>query len=308
MSQKQQTKQKYKAFSIYADMSKVDRTWEQYGYLQAPLAVKKQNGEFSTRSHKKNVVILNDDFRNILSGSYALIPHEFIFETLKKHVIKNLKDLDLYIDQEYDAHDGDSHYWIILSNQFYTVDNDKIKIGVSIRNGIGTNVSLGVDLYTLREVCTNGAVSRGKNIGSFSIAHVGKIEIITALFERAIRFAFEKIKTLVEYYRKATLIKVTDEIATTIYKRIPYGAAYLPNTWNVLSRYQIKDIKEAGKYTEDLNLVNVKGKQTLWQVFNEITERQRDGLRTGKINFNAVSNHQVGLHNAVIEIVNQRRK
>ena len=79
------TEQKYKAFSIYADMSKVDRTWERYGYLQAPLAVKKQNGELSTRSHKKQVVIYKDDFKNILSAFYSLVPHEFIFDTLDKY-------------------------------------------------------------------------------------------------------------------------------------------------------------------------------------------------------------------------------
>jgi hypothetical protein len=297
--------QKYKAFSIYADMSKVDRTWERYGYLKAPLAIKMQSGKFSSRSHKSQVVILNDEFRKILSASYALLPHEYIHDIIKEHVLKNFKDLGLYIDEEYTAHDEDSHYWTLLSNQFYDVDGDKIKVGVSIRNGIGTNVSLGVDLYTVREVCTNGAVMRDKNIGSFSIAHLGKIEVIAALFERSIRFAFEKIKTLIEYYKKSTLIKLNDEMATLIYKKMPYSAAYLPTSWNVLSRYEIKDLKKEGRYTEDLPLVNVTDKkQTVWEAFNQITERQRDGLRTKKINFNAVSSHQAGLHNALITIVN----
>ena len=93
-------------------------------------------------------------------------------------------------------------------------------------------------------------------------------------------------------------------MATLIYKKMPYAAAYLPNTWNILSRYDIKDIKKAGKYTDDLVLVNVKSKQTVLEAFNEITEKQRDGLRTKKINFNAVSSHQIGLHNAMIQIVN----
>jgi hypothetical protein len=219
------SQQKYKAFSIYADMSKVNRMWEKYGYLQAPLAIKKQNGVFSSRSHKSQVVILNDEFRKILTASYALVPHEFVYDTLDKHVLKNLKDLDLHIEEEYEAHDGDSKYWTLLSNQFYEVDKDKIKVGVSIRNGIGTNVSLGLDLYTLREWCTNGAVARGGNMGSFSIAHLGKIEIIAALFERSIRHAFEKIKELIEYYKKSTLIKLNNEMATQIYKKMPYAAA-----------------------------------------------------------------------------------
>jgi Domain of unknown function (DUF932) len=302
------SQQKYKAFSIYADMSKVNRMWEKYGYLQAPLAIKKQSGVFSSRSHKSQVVILNDEFRKILTASYALVPHEFVYDTIYGHVLKHFQDLGLYISEEYEAHDGDSKYWTLLSNQFYDVAGDKIKVGVSIRNGIGTNVSLGVDLYVLREVCTNGAVARGPNMGSFSIAHLGKIEIIAALFVKSIRYAFEKIKVLIEYYKKSTLIKLNNEMATQIYKKMPYAAAYLPTSWNILSRYQIKDLKKEGKYNDDIDLVEVKYRQTLWEAYNEITERQKDGLRTKKINFNAVSSHQIGLHNAMIQIVNSQRK
>ena len=70
----------------------------------------------------------------------------------------------MHIVEEYEAHDGDSHYWTLLSNEFHKVDKDKIKIGVAIRNGIGTNVSLGVDLYTVRQVCENGAVAERSRI------------------------------------------------------------------------------------------------------------------------------------------------
>lgn len=300
---------KFKAFQIYADMSKVDRTWERYGYLKAPLAVKKEDGEFSSRSHKSQVLIYNDDFRKLLSNVYAVIPHQFVGDVLQKYVIKNLDDLKMHIEKEYEAHDGDSHYWTILSDDKFEMDgHDNFQVGVSIRNGIGTNVSLGADLYTMRIVCTNGAVARGRNFGSFSIPHLGKVELIANYFERAIRQTFQKSLDLITIYNKAKKIKVNDQIATEVYKKMPFAARYLPSTWNVASRYLIKDLKKDGKFKEDMNLVNVTSKnQSLMDAFNEITEKQRDGLRTGRINFAAVSTHQVGLHNALVQIVNQRR-
>ena len=301
--------QKFKAFQIYVDMSKVDRTWEEYGYLKAPLAIKKSNGELSSKSHKSQVVIHNEDVRKLLSKFYTFIPHEFIGHVLEKNVLRNVSDLKMHIDKEYEAHDGDSHYWTILSDDKFEMDgHDNFQLGVSIRNGIGTNVSLGADLYTMRIWCTNGAVARGRNFGSFSIPHVGKVELIAKYFEKLIRQAFAKSKDLLTIYNKAAKIKVNDEIATQVYKHIPFAAFYLPATWNVASRYEIKDMKAAGKYKEDMNLVNVTTKsQTLMEAFNLITERQRDGLRTGRINFSAVSTHQVGLHNALVQIVNQKR-
>lgn len=303
---KQPKDAQFKAFQIYADMSKVDRTWEKYGYLKAPLAVKKENGEFSSRSHKSQVLIHNQDFRRLLSNFFAFCPHEFIGDVLDRNVLKNLDDLKMHIEKEYEAHDGDSHYWTILSDEKFEMDgHDNFQFGVSIRNGIGTNVSLGADLYTMRQWCTNGAVARGRNFGSFSIPHLGKVELIAAYFEKAIRQTFQKSKELMYIYNKARKIKINDALATEIYKKMPFAAKYLPDNWNVTSRYTIKYLKSVDKLTDDLKLVEVYGKdQSLMDAFNAITEKQRDGLRTGRINFAAVSTHQVGLHNAMIQIVN----
>lgn len=301
--------QRFKKFSIYADMSKVDRTWERYGYLKAPLAVRLENGELSSRSHKSQLVIHNDDYKKIVSNMYAVTPNEFIDETLVKHVLKNLKDLKMHIEKTYTAHDGDSQYWVIVSDDKVKIDGDDFQFGVTVRNGLGTNVSLGADLYSFRLVCTNGAIMRGKNFGSFSIAHIGKAELIAKYFETFIRKLFGKKIELERLYNKIKMIKTNNENATTIYKHMPFAAAYLPTTWNILSRYDIKDLKEKGKYREGMNLVEVTTKgQNILEVFNQITEKQRDGLRTGRINFAAVSTHQIGLHNALLQIANTPKR
>lgn len=307
---KQQDQSKFKAFQIYADMSQVDRTWEQYGYLKAPLAVRKSNGELSSRSHKSQVVIKDNDFKKLLSNMNALVPHEFVGDFIQKEALNELADFKLYLHKEYEAHDGDSHYWILLSEKKFQVDGtDNFQVGISIRNGIGTNVSLGADLYTMRVVCTNGAVMRGKNFGSISLPHLGKNpKILIKPFIKYMRLMIHKAEEIPQLYEKARYIKVNDKIATQIYNKMPYAAKYLPGNWNVTSRYTLKYLKQVGKFDPNANHVEVHGKgQTLLQAFNEITEKQRDGLNTRRINFAAVSTHQIGLHNAMIEIVNNSR-
>jgi hypothetical protein len=301
--------EKFKAFSIYADMSKVDRTWERYGYLKAPLAVKKLNGELSSRSHKNQVVIYQNEFKKLVSNVLAVTPHEFITENLQKYILDELNDLKMYVHKEYDAHDGDSHFWTLLSEKKFTVgDRDDFQVGIVIRNGIGTNIALGADLYTMRVVCENGAVMRGKNYGSFSIPHLGKVQPIIEAFIKWIRMLYQKAETIPEFYEKLRKIKVNDKMATEIYKRMPFAAKYLPSNWSVTSRYTIKYLKSINQFDENANHVEVHSKsQTLLDAFNEITEKQRDGLKAGRINFAAVSTHQVGLHNALIQIANQKR-
>jgi hypothetical protein len=311
LTQEQQTQEpKFKEFKIYADMSKVDRTWEKYGYLKAPLAVRKTDGQLSSRSHKNQIVIYQNEYKKLVSNVLAVTPHEFITDTLNKDILNELNDLKMYVHKEYDAHDGDSHFWTLLSEKKFQVDgNDNFQVGVVIRNGIGTNVSLGADLYTMRVVCENGAVMRGRNFGSFSIPHLGKLEPIINAFVKLIRLMYQKAETIPTFYEKLRKIKVNDEIATDIYKKMPFAAKYLPDNWNVTSRYTIKYLKSIGKFDENANHVEVYGKtQTLMDAFNTITEKQRDGLRAGRINFSAVSTHQVGLHNALLQIVNNPKR
>lgn len=296
------TPDKIKAFTIYADMSNADLTWEKYGHITAPQVVKYSDGSFELRGKQKKIWIHNNEYKDTLSRMYALLPNEHI-DHIRKQI--DLKSIGLEFQSRHESHGGDTVHWTFVSKDKFSIENnDDVQIGAVIRNGAGTNVSLGVDMYTFRLVCSNGAIAKGKNLGSFSMAHIGKIEIVAKKFEDQLRIALKHSENLIKYYRKATKIKVNNEIANTIYKKMLSSNTYLPEHWHIRKHKEIRELRKDGKLKEANDLVTVgNDKITLWQTFNTITEKHRDGIRAKDIRFSAVAKQQSNLHKALIEVV-----
>lgn len=294
------------AFTIYADMSKADRQWEKYGHILAPQVIQYDDGTFEMSGKAKNIWTFHNKYKDTLSRMYAFLPNEHIDHIVNKEV--DLKKLGLKIFSRNASHNGDTVHWLLQSEEKFTVDKDEVFVGAAIRNGAGTNVSLGVDLFTLRWACKNGAIAKGRNLGSFKMAHVGKIESITKKFEDQLALAIKHSGELIKYYKKAALIKVNDEIANKIYKNMLSSNTYLPENWHIKKHKEIRELRKEGKLREANDLVKVGGdKQNLWQVFNIITEKHRDGIASRDIRFSAVAKQQSNLHKALIEVVNTQK-
>jgi hypothetical protein len=46
---------------------------------------------------------------------------------------------------------------------------DEVRVGCVIRNSLGAGVALGADLFTYRLICENGAIAKGRDLGSIAI-------------------------------------------------------------------------------------------------------------------------------------------
>lgn len=295
------------AFTIYADMSKADRTWEHYGHILAPQVIQYEDGSFELGGKSRNIWTFKNKYKDMLSRMYALLPNEHIDHIIGKEV--DLKKLGLKLFSRNESHGGDTVHWLLQSEEKFIVDKDEVYVGAAVRNGAGTNVSLGIDMFTLRWACKNGAIAKGRNLGSFKMAHVGKVESITKKFEDQLAIAIKHSAELIKYYKKAALIKVNDEIANKIYKNMLSSNTYLPENWHIKKHKEIRELRKDGKLKEAKDLVKVSGsdKQSLWQVFNIITEKHKNGIQSHDIRFSAVAKQQSNLHRALIEVVNSHK-
>lgn len=301
---------RFQKFEIYGDASKANDSFSKYGHIVMPLAIKNLDREGFTVDSGYNLWVTKENFRKLLPHTYTFYPIEETDYVLKSTIEKELKDTGLKIYSEKEAHNGETKYWNLITDEKFPIvgDKDPVSIGVSVRNGVGTGVALGVDLFTVRWACKNGAIAKGQNMGSFSIAHVKKADVMTKLFVDKIVNAFRSVKDLIEYYRKSPGIPVTDQIANQLYKKLVYAGKYLPENWEVTERKEVNKILKSGKFqkAETNNLVKTTKKQNLWEVFNEITQNQRDGLNAGKIGFPLVARHQAKLHQGLIQVVNSQ--
>lgn len=292
-----------KAFTIYADMARVDNTWSRFGHDFAPKVIKYEGVE-TPQDTRDKIWMFNGQYMDDLSKAYSFIPNEYVdelidesdlaangFETLKRHV----------------SHNGRTVHWTLLSKKKEKVKvGDDIQVGAVIRNGCGTNVSLGVDVFTYRLQCLNGAVYKRKEHG-FSLPHIHDVEYMVNKLKYLVQQAVDYGSDLIGIYKKAEAIPVDDRIANQLYKKLLQANHYIPDNWEVIPYKEVKELRKEGKLAEFDGLVRVTEDLSLFRTFNEITEKQRDGLNKGIISFAAVAKHQQNLHNGMIEVVAQHK-
>ena len=293
-----------KRFSIYADMDKIDTTWAKYGDTFAPKVILYNDNPEPVQTREK-IWMNNGEYMDDLSKGYAFIPNTYVDELLEQ---AGLEELGLDILKRHESHNGRTVHWTVLSKKKTNVKKgEDFQVGEVIRNGCGTNVSLGVDVYTYRLQCLNGAVYKRKMHG-FSLPHIHNVDYmikrVKYLMAQAIDIAADEVMKL---YQKAETIKVDDKIANQLYKKMLQANHYLPDSWEIIPYKEVKQIRKEGKMAEFDGLVKVKSDLNLYQTFNEITTKQRNGLDRGVITFAAVSKHQVSLHNGMMEIVAQHK-
>jgi len=158
---------------------------------------------------EKNVDNGKVNLVSIVSKNFAVIPNQLIMQ-----MVANVsKDLNLSTLSVKYTKNGYAMRIDLLSERKQPIEvNDLVQFGVSIRNSIDGSTALGVDGFTYRLACRNGATARLQNV-TFNAKHVGDVNKLLDAFREALRTALEYCHQLAELYRKATRIKVTKDIA-----------------------------------------------------------------------------------------------
>lgn len=246
-----------KATDLPFDFKRTDYTWnDKYGITTVPLLVKAKSGELYDDKRLKGIFI-DGNYRKIVSRLYVVYPNEEVDAFLKD----NAKRLNLEIRNTYESHYGDAKYWELLhstmeENIEYKKKNDVLRVGVMVRNSLGTYVSLGADLFTWRVVCENGMVTRGHDMG-FALRHVGKNpQKLFDAFQQGIESVLNKTKVLIEYYKKAANVRMNKAIAEALAKRLP-----------------VKKFPSCMTYDYKKHETVLLRNDDMWKAFNDVTER-----------------------------------
>jgi len=203
---------------------------------------------------EKNVDNGKVNLVSIVSKNFAVIPNQLIMQM----VADVSKDLNLSTLSVKYTKNGYAMRIDLLSERKEAVEvDDIVQFGVSIRNSVDGTTALGVDGFTYRLACRNGATARIPNV-TFNAKHVGNVDRLLDAFREALRTALEYCHQLAELYRKATMIKVTKEIAEKLVEL---------NLPMMYYKYTPIRLKVDDKDVE----VDVIREDTLWNTFNGIT-------------------------------------
>lgn len=327
--------QKYKPIVMYADTSRINRTFERFGYVTAPFVhfapanqgvidaglkaifktpavnhIQQQTAEAHKAAEKHHQEKQNFDnlrYELFLPKKWAFLPNEFIEEIVTK--------AGYDIQSTHSGHYGYAKYWTLLSKYKAKINSDvkddEVQVGCVVRNSINGGVALGADLFTYRLQCKNGAIARGANLGSLALRHLRDETKMANDFKRGFDLIIETSKKLIAYYEQARKIKVNENMMKRIVERTRSPDRYLPRyvetEWGTNKSGHRSELKKVTMSSDHVNKVD------LWQVFNDITQplwhnmvKTENGTLTKKsdaIHFSMTSRYEIGLHRALMEIV-----
>jgi hypothetical protein len=282
-----------------------NRQFEKYGHLVYPILTRDHRARFGLSSGYKQWE-QEEQFKKFLTEQQArnFYPHEEVTTQLTDIFESDLKDSGMKIVKQYSSHATFSNYWECLSDRFDTGIKDSyrvgdtVQVGMVVRNGIGTNIALGIDLFTMCLSCQNGAVARGKDLGTVSISHASSYQKMKDRFIEAIPIAIDAVKDLIAYYQRAVYVKMNQTIAENLYKRLRIGEKYFPPSFGIDSDERKKQI-EKNEYDVS-KIVHYHGDESLWKTFNDFTA----GIwKSGSLEFTGKRQSEIQLHNELLQQV-----
>lgn len=251
------------------DFDKENKTWKKYNITDAPLLLRSEDGSLYDDGKWKGIfkwrkvtegkkLKWKRDLRTLASRKYVVFPNEECDVVVNK-MIENDRDFGLKLNHVHTAYNGDAKYWEITSNRKYKIDSgDEVLLGIVVRNSLARNVAFGADVSTFRLICANGAISKGKDLMSLKIPHYGKgaLVLMHEALSRRIADLFIEGEELIRQYKIATKLKVRQEAAELLVKKVSHR--YLP------------EYIEINEKTHDVKLT--KSNVSFWKLFNFVTE------------------------------------
>lgn len=289
-----------------------NRQFEKHGHLLYPLVGRNHRATLDTSNG--NVLWQQElAFKKILNESQArnFYPFEEVSTNLTDLFNEKLKDTGMHIVREYSSHGDFSHYWECLSDRF-DIDikdsfrvGDTVQVGMVVRNGIGTSVALGIDLFTNCVRCSNGAIARGKDLGSIAIAHASSFAKMKHRFEEAIPIVIEHVKGLISYYQRSAYVRMNQEIAEQLYLNLhrPVSDGYYPDYLGIDTDERKRQEEKDGRITDISKIVHYRQENiALWQAFNDLTSPL---WKSQTLGFTGKRTAEIALHRQLIKIVDK---
>jgi len=319
---KQLEKKDYRKFEMYANFTDAqDEYHKKWGVITAPLVYMSKDGLTPISStHKGYFKYPKDEqgnlievptaeaYQKLIPNGTVVLPHEEAHERIDK-AINNFNKSNkssvfgtFKLEDDWEAHRTFTHYWQYLSDKQYDVKkDDTVQFGISFRNGIGTRVSLGGDLYSYRLSCENGAIVRDVKIGSFNIPHIISSQRMLEKLTDSLAYTIENYKKLLDYYKAFNITKLTQSLVDKILKKADLPLKYLPtDILNIRTKKDDKDLEEV-----EIKLHNKDA--TFWDLFNGITNPLTRAIEetseSKRLAFNAFSKRTSRLHKAMMPLV-----
>jgi len=243
---------------VWLAFERIDDTFADYGLWQAPLKFKGKRIPFKAilkeiKGRQKVIAILG--------RGYKLIPNAVVDKAvcevsdLLGLKVKRRSDAQILGGRTVFSVDKGSHraYWTMVFPKRYKFNRDRVQLGVQVRNSEDGSLGFGIDMFTFRLICSNGAIVR---TGELEIKtywkHTKGLVLDVGKIKNTILQIVDRGRDIIDVYRALQALKLNQELAERLAEKLP--KKYLPD--------YIKARKEG---------VELLRATTVWEAYNDIT-------------------------------------
>jgi len=250
---------------IVFDVGKIDQTWEKYDIVQAYLV-------YNERQTPYKAILKGNKLVAIVGRGYQVLPNEIVKQVaddiaskLNAEPLRVADILARYMprgarfewDNAYFSKDTWKVYLPYVLSEWHDIDGrDKCKIGFAFRNSIDGTLAFSVTGFTFREVCSNGVFIGYRELARYYHKHTKSLKIDLDSVLHHTMEVITSMEKVLDAYRKMVELQLNEQIAESIAK------SRLPR--KLLPPYI---------QTEGTELVWFDESKTVWDAYNDITER-----------------------------------
>jgi len=200
------------------DFERADRRFESFGLVQAPLL-------YAGRRVPMKAIIKHGRVISIVGRGYKLLPNQLVREivadiaetfNLEK---SNRPKIGGYF--EVMEKNDTRAFWTLTFPDEYRIGDERIFLGLQIRNSEDGSLSFGVDLFTFRYLCKNGAMVRTRDLRIKAyFKHTKHLTVDSRRIRNMIIQILDRGHLILDRYEQMMRIKMTLEVFEKL-KRIP---------------------------------------------------------------------------------------
>jgi len=188
-----------------------DLRWQEYGIIEKHLS-------YNGRRTKFKGIVKSGNLVNLVSRRYTVIPNELLVE----EIVPLIEHFGYEpIDSPAKSIPDVRYMQYFIRPELEKVDNEGIKLGVLLRNSIDGSLSLGLEGFSYRTLCSNGVILGKESVYSFSKKHMGNVKDILSHLEEGMVLVNKTSLQILEKYKHMMRVKFEQEKYVKLKEQLP---------------------------------------------------------------------------------------
>lgn len=193
-------------------VTETDPKWSEYGITEKHLSYQENKTNFKA-------IIKEDKLVTLVKNRYTVIPNELILEDIVPLIERFGYD---QLDSPAKKSNGNRLMLYFVKPELHNLSNNEgIKLGLLLKNSIDGSLSLGVEGFSYRELCSNGVIMGQETVQSFHKKHVGNAEEIINRLEESVALVNKTSLRILEKYKHMTQVKFENDRYESLKENVP---------------------------------------------------------------------------------------